>query len=122
MTNLSGTPRWLYEVLYCGRGQAENLIEAHKLHLASDRTSCSKATAPPPRPHRRLLAAPHPRGPRIQDLVLVLCPVRHDPPRLLEIAARVTELVARIEVSLPSSYPYKQSLARFAGHAQALPP
>ena len=24
---------------------AENLIKAHKLHLASDRTSCSKATA-----------------------------------------------------------------------------
>ena len=45
VTNLTGTPRWLYEVLYCGRGQAENLIKAHKLHLASDRTSCSKATA-----------------------------------------------------------------------------
>jgi hypothetical protein len=45
VTNLSGTPRWLYEVLYCGRGQAENLIKAHKLHLASDRTSCTKATA-----------------------------------------------------------------------------
>jgi hypothetical protein len=45
VTNLAGTPRWLYEVLYCGRGQAENLIKAHKLHLASDRTSCSKATA-----------------------------------------------------------------------------
>ena len=27
------------------RGQAENLIKAHKLHLASDRTSCRKATA-----------------------------------------------------------------------------
>jgi len=38
VTNLSGTPRWLYEVLYCGRGQAENLIKAHKLHLASDRS------------------------------------------------------------------------------------
>jgi len=45
VTNLTGTPRWLYEHLYCGRGQAENLIKGHKLHLASDRTSCSKATA-----------------------------------------------------------------------------
>ena len=45
VTNLTGTPRWLYEVLYCGRGQAENLIKAHKLHLVSDRTSCTKATA-----------------------------------------------------------------------------
>src|SRR3954464_12040932 len=45
VTNLRGTPRWLYETLYCARGQAENLIKAHKRHLASDRTSCSKATA-----------------------------------------------------------------------------
>ncbi|MGH7185433.1 MAG: IS1380 family transposase, partial [Pseudomonadota bacterium] len=45
VTNLKGTPRWLYEEIYCARGQAENLIKAHKLHLASDRTSCTMATA-----------------------------------------------------------------------------
>jgi hypothetical protein len=45
VTNLPGLPKSLYEKLYCPRGQAENLIKAHKLHLASDRTSCSKATA-----------------------------------------------------------------------------
>jgi hypothetical protein len=45
VTNLAGTPRWLYEAVYCARGQAENLVKAHKLHLASDRTSCSKAAA-----------------------------------------------------------------------------
>ena len=26
VTNLDGTPRWLYEELYCARGQAENLM------------------------------------------------------------------------------------------------
>src|SRR6202162_3079661 len=45
VTNLQGLPRALYEKVYCARGQAENLIKAHKLHLASDRTSCRKATA-----------------------------------------------------------------------------
>ena len=45
VTNLAGAPRWLYEDVYCARGQAENLIKAHKRHLASDRTSCTKATA-----------------------------------------------------------------------------
>src|SRR3954453_18985314 len=45
VTNLPGLPKMLYEKVYCGRGQAENLIKAHKLHLASDRTSCRKATA-----------------------------------------------------------------------------
>jgi hypothetical protein len=45
VTNLRGAPRWLHEDVCCARGQAENLIKAHKRHLASDRTSCSKATA-----------------------------------------------------------------------------
>jgi hypothetical protein len=45
VTNLPGLPKALYEKIYCARGQAENLIKAHKLHLASDRTSCRKATA-----------------------------------------------------------------------------
>ncbi len=45
VTNLAGLAKSLYEKIYCARGQAENLIKAHKLHLASDRTSCTKATA-----------------------------------------------------------------------------
>jgi hypothetical protein len=45
VTNLQGLPQALYVKVYCARGQAENLIKAHKLHLASDRTSCTKATA-----------------------------------------------------------------------------
>jgi hypothetical protein len=45
ITNLAGTPEHLYQDIYCARGQGENLIKAHKLHLASDRTSCTKATA-----------------------------------------------------------------------------
>jgi len=45
VTNLAGAPRWLYESVYCARGRAENLIKAHKLHLACDRTSCTSATA-----------------------------------------------------------------------------
>ena len=46
VTNLAGgTARRIYEDLYCARGQAENHVKAWKLHLAADRTSCSKATA-----------------------------------------------------------------------------
>ncbi len=45
VTKLPGLPKSLYEKVYCARGQAENLIKAHKLYLASDRTSCHKATA-----------------------------------------------------------------------------
>jgi len=46
VTNLAGgTPRRIYEDLYCARGQAENHIKAWRRHLAADRTSCSRATA-----------------------------------------------------------------------------
>ncbi|HNP16239.1 MAG TPA: IS1380 family transposase [Terrimesophilobacter sp.] len=125
VTNLTGTPRWLYEVLYCGRGQAENLIKAHKLHLASDRTSCTKATAN----QFRLLI--HTAAYWLLHTLKGLAPktsfwrdAQFDTIRLslIKVAARVTELVTRIKVSLPSSYPHKQSFARFAGRALALPP
>jgi hypothetical protein len=125
VTNLAGAPRWLYEHLYCGRGEAENLIKAHKLHLASDRTSCSKATA---NPFRLLI---HTAAYWLLHSLRGLAPktsfwrdAQFDTLRLafVKIAARVTELVTRIKVSLPSSYPYKESLARFAGRAVARPP
>ena len=46
VTNLAcGSAEWLYDTLYCARGQAENLIKLHKSQLASDRTSCRSALA-----------------------------------------------------------------------------
>jgi hypothetical protein len=34
-----GSAEWIYDSLYCARGQAENLIKLHKTQLASDRTA-----------------------------------------------------------------------------------
>src|SRR5437764_1056952 len=46
VTNLEGgSAEWLYDTLYCARGQAENMIKLHKSQLASDRTSCRSALA-----------------------------------------------------------------------------
>ena len=46
VTNLAhGSAEWIYDSLYCARGQAENLIKLHKTQLASDRTSCRSALA-----------------------------------------------------------------------------
>ena len=46
VTNIAqGAPQWLYDSLYCARGQAENLIKLHKTQLCSDRTSCRSARA-----------------------------------------------------------------------------
>jgi len=37
--------KYLYEVVYCGRGKMELMIKDHKTALKSDRTSCNSATA-----------------------------------------------------------------------------
>jgi Transposase DDE domain group 1 len=46
VTNLTiGSAEHIYDILYCARGQAENLIKMHKSQLASDRTSCRSPLA-----------------------------------------------------------------------------
>src|SRR6202142_2198023 len=46
VTNITyGSAAWLYDSVYCARGQAENLIKRHKSQLASDRTSCRSPLA-----------------------------------------------------------------------------
>ena len=125
ITNLAGAPRWLYESVYCQRGQAENLIKAHKLHLASDRTSCTKATAN----QFRLLI--HTAAYWLLHTLRGLAPrtsfwrdAQFDTLRLalIKVAARVTELKTRIKVALPTCYPHQQSWALLAGRAAKLPP
>jgi hypothetical protein len=125
VTNLRGTPRWLYETVYCARGQAENLIKAHKLHLASDRTSCSKATAN----QFRLLV--HTAAYWLLHTLRGLAPkasfwrdAQFDTIRLalIKVAGRVTELATRIKVALPSCYPHQDTLALLAARAAKLPP
>jgi hypothetical protein len=124
VTNLAGTPRWLYEAVYCARGRAENLIKAHKLHLASDRTSCTKATA------NQFRLVLHTAAYWLLHTLRGLAPRRSfwreaqfDTLRLalIKVAARVTELATRIKVALPSSYPYRGSLTLLAARA-ARPP
>jgi hypothetical protein len=124
VTNLRGTPRWLYEAVYCARGQAENLIKAHKLHLASDRTSCTKATA------NQFRLVLHTAAYWLLHTLRSSAPktsfwrdAQFDTIRLafIKVAARVTELATRIKVALPSSYPYRDSLALLASRA-ARPP
>jgi hypothetical protein len=125
VTNLRGTPRWLYEVVYCQRGQAENLIKAHKLHLASDRTSCTSATAN----QFRLLI--HTAAYWLLHTLRGLVPktsfwrdAQFDTIRLalIKVAARVTELKTRIKVALPTAYPHQPSWALLARRAARLPP
>ena len=97
----------LYEKVYCARGQAENLIKAHKLHLASDRTSCTKATANQFRLliHTAAYGLMHslrdlaPEGSFWRDAQFDTFGLG-----LIKVAARVTEMVTRIKVSPPTSF------------------
>jgi hypothetical protein len=117
VTNLRGTPRWLYEVVYCARGQAENLVKAHKRHLASDRTSCTRATA------NQFRLVLHSAAYWLLHTLRSLAPktsfwrdAQFDTIRLalIKVAGRVTELATRIKVALPTSYPYRDSLILLA--------
>ncbi len=42
VTNLVGTPKYLYEKIYCARGEMENRIKEQQLCLFADRTSNNK--------------------------------------------------------------------------------
>jgi len=125
VTNLTGLPKSLYEKVYCARGQAENLIKAHKLHLASDRTSCTKATAN----QFRLLI--HTAAYWLMHGLRALAPkssfwrdAQFDTLRLglIKVAVRVTELVTKIKVSLPTGFVYQEGLSVLAGRLAKLPP
>jgi hypothetical protein len=124
VTNLAGTPRWLYEAVYCARGRAENLVKAHKLHLASDRTSCSKATA------NQFRLVLHTAAYWLLHTLRGLAPkpsfwhaAQLDTIRfaLIKVVGRVAELASRIELALPSGYPYQQSFMLLVARA-ARPP
>ena len=125
ITNLAGAPQHLYEEIYCARGQAENLIKAHKLHLASDRTSRTRATAN----QFRLLV--HTAAYWLIHTLRGLTPKRcfwrlaqFDTFRfgLIKVAARVVELATRIKVSLPSAFPYQATWGLLTERTAKLPP
>src|SRR6266853_5169737 len=125
VTNLAGLPKTLYEKVYCARGQAENLIKAHKLHLASDRTSCTKASAN----QFRLLI--HTAAYWLMHTLRALAPkssfwrdAQFDTMRLslIKVAVRVTELVTKIKISLPTGFAYQHGFSTLAARLAKLPP
>lgn len=101
-------PRVVYETLYCARGQAENLIKAHKAQLASDRTSCRRAVANQVRLvfHTAaywLIQTLREAIPSVRDLAKAeFATIRL---RLLKIAVRVQEHATRIRLAFAAGCP-----------------
>jgi hypothetical protein len=92
VTNIArDSAEWLYDTLYCERGQAENLIKLRKSHLASDRTSCRSPLANAEFTNLRL--------------------------HLIKIAARVIEIATRVRIAFAAARP---QAALFGGIARWL--
>ena len=108
VTSLKGAAQYLYEDVYCERGQAENLIKLHKAQLASDRMSCHSATANQVRLafHTAaywLMLAVRDAIPRTDPLAKAeFATIRE---RLIKVGARIIEHAARIRIQLPTSFP-----------------
>ena len=101
-------PQWLYDSLYCARGQAENLIKKHKSQLASDRTSCRSPLANQMR--LVLHTAAYWLMRTIADAIPALQPLARAEfstirGRLLKIAVRVYEAASRVRLAFAANCP-----------------
>jgi len=112
VTNLE-TPRngWIYEMLYCGRGQMENYIKDHKLFLHSDRTSCHKFEANQFRVflHSAAYVLMHTlRTKGLRGTVWAKAQFNQMQIRLLKVATRIEELKTKVKFHFPSSFPLQE--------------
>jgi hypothetical protein len=109
VTNITyGAAGWLYDSLYCARGQAENLIKRHKSQLASDRTSCRSPLAN----QMRLIlhTAAYWLMLTVRDAIPGLQPLASGEfstirLRLLKIAVRIRETASRIGLAFAANCP-----------------
>ena len=115
ITNMTQSPQWLYEKVYCQRGDIENRIkELHALEI--DRTSCSRFWA---NQFRVLLTAA--AYVLMQELRLraagtncARAQVWTLRERLLKLGARVMVSMRRMVVHLPESFPFLPAFRQVA--------
>ena len=115
ITNMKQTPQWIYERVYCQRGEIENRIkELHALQI--DRTSCSDFWA---NQFRVLLTAAS--YVLMQELRLsgantscARAQVWTLRERLLKLSARVVVSVRRMVLHLPASFPFLPAFQQVA--------
>ena len=108
ITNLKQSPQWIYEQVYCQRGDIENRIKELHEGLQIDRTSCSQFWA---NQFRVLLTAA--AYVLMQELRLhaantncARAQVWMVRERLLKLGAHVVASVRRIVIHLPASFPF----------------
>jgi hypothetical protein len=110
VTNLEGDPQYLYEKLYCARGDMENRIKEQQLDLFADRTSCHKWW---PNQFRLLLSSlgyvllEAIRRLALKGTQLARAYVGTLRLKLLKIGAVILRNTRRIRFLLSSSYPHQ---------------
>lgn len=115
ITNMKQSPQWIYEQVYCHRGEVENRIkELHYLQI--DRTSCSDFWA---NQLRVLLTAAayvlmQEVRLRARGTDCARAQVWTLRERLLKLGARVMVSVRRMVVHLPVSFPFLPAFRRIA--------
>ncbi len=116
ITNLSQNPQWVYERVYCQRGEIENRIKELHHGLEIDRTSCSRFWA---NQFRVLMTAA--AYVLMQELRLRAVGTSCDRSqvstlrqRLIKIGVRVEISVRRLVLHLPASFPYLRAWRRVA--------
>lgn len=116
ITNLRQNPQWVYERVYCQRGEIENRIKELHHGLEIDRTSCSRFWA---NQFRVLMTA----AAYVLMQELRLAAQRTDcaraqvstlRERLIKLGVRVEVSVRRIVLHLPASFPFQHTWGRVA--------
>jgi len=115
VTNLTGESQYLYDDVYCQRGEAENRIKEQQLGLFADRTSCHDFVA---NQFRVLLSAAAYilmdtlRREGLAGTELATAQVGTIRLKVLKIGARIICSVRRIVLHLAGGYPLKELFAR----------
>jgi hypothetical protein len=120
-----GSAEWLYDTLYCERGQAENLIKLHKSQLASDRTSCRSPLANQVRLVLHtgaywLMLTVRDAIPKPQPLASAEFTTLRM--RLIKVAARVIETATRVRIAFAAACPEAELFAGIARWFQPAAP
>jgi len=110
VTNLKGKGKYLYEKVYCARGDMENRIKEQQLDLFADRTSCHGWWA---NQFRLLLASlayiliERLRNVALKGTELAKAQAGTIRLKLIKIGAVIRRNSRKVYIELSSSYPYK---------------
>jgi hypothetical protein len=119
-----GSAEWIYDSLYCARGQAETLIKLHKTQLASDRTAAVRRS---PTVRLVLHTAAYWLMLTVRDAIpkareLATAEFTTLRLRLLKIAARVVETARSIRLAFAAACPEADLICSLPGALLPLGP